>query len=142
MRGFTRRQGKKSAAREPVVRLVYERTSPHGVDSGVEPLIAVCAQEDEAERIKERSSARGRYASWEEHPLTGAEETVRLVEGTIVHVVLLGGDDVDEGPEDPIGVAVYADREAAEQRAAEEHRTTGSPGYHAVSLPIGWRVDG
>ncbi|WP_243789748.1 hypothetical protein [Saccharopolyspora gloriosae] len=128
---------------EPVVRLVYERTSPRGVDSGVEPLIAVCAGVDEAERIKERSSARGRYVSWEEHPLAGsAEKTAALVDGEIIHVVLLGGGDVDGGPDDPIGIAVYAGREAAELRAVEEHRRTGSPGYHAVSLPIGWRADG
>ncbi|MEU6132135.1 hypothetical protein ABZ805_23415 [Saccharopolyspora sp. NPDC047091] len=121
------------------MRVVYERTSP----PGVEPLIAVCAGEVEAERIKEQSSAGGRYASWEEHPLIGsAEGTTSLADGEVIHVVLLGGDDVDGGPDDPIGIAVYADRDAAERRAAEEHLKTGSPGYHAVSLPIGWRAGG
>lgn len=124
------------------MRLVYERTAPFGVDAGVEPLIAVCATEAEAEQVKEASSSRGRYASWESHPLQGATgRTGPLADGEIVHVVLLGGSDIDEGPEDPIGVAVYAEREAAERRAVEEFRKTGSPGYHAVSLPVGWRAD-
>ncbi|MFR9731375.1 hypothetical protein ACL03H_19280 [Saccharopolyspora sp. MS10] len=123
--------------------LVYERTSPPGGDSGAEPLIAVCAEENEAQRVKERSSARGRYASWEEHSLNGfAGRTASLVDGEIVHVVLLGGSDIDEGPDDPIGVAVCADREAAERRAVKEFRETGSPGYRTVSLPIGWRAHG
>lgn len=77
---------------EPNVRLVYERTSPPGVDSGVEPLIAVCATEEAAEQIREESFSRGRYASWEELPLRGAaDRTGPLPEGEIVHVVLLGG---------------------------------------------------
>lgn len=142
MHGFFRSSRNNPAGREPVVRLVYERTSPPGEDSGAEPLIAVCADEAEAERVEESSSARGRYASWEEHPLHGGAGRVRpLVDGEIVHLVLLGGSDIEQGPEDPIGVAAYADREAAERRAAEELRKTGSPGYRAVSLPIGWRAD-
>lgn len=126
---------------EPIVRLVYERTSPPGVDSGVEPLIAVCATKEAAEQIKEESSSRGRYASWEELPLHGAADRAGpLPEGEIVHVVLLGGGET-EGPHDPIGVAVYTDREAADRRATDEHRQTGDPGYHTVSLSIGWRAD-
>lgn len=113
------------------------------MDTGVEPLIAVCADDDEAQRVEEISAAHDRYASWEKHSLNGsAGRTAPLVDGEIVHAVLLGGSDIDEGPEDPIGIAVYTDREAAERRAAEELRKTGSPGYHAVSLPIGWRADG
>jgi len=105
-------------------------------------LIAVCADENEAEEVKQNSSANGRYASWEEHSLNSvAERVAPLVDGEIVHVVLLGGSDIEEGPEDPIGIAVYADREGAERRVVEELRTTGSPGYHAVSLPIGWRAE-
>lgn len=125
---------------EPIVRLVYERTSPPGEDSGVEPLIAVCATEDEAEQIKEASSSRGRYVSWENLPLQGAAgRTAPLVDGEVVHVVLLGGGEA--GPHDPIGVAVYTDRDTAQRRAVEEFRRTRDPGYHAVSLPIGWRAD-
>jgi hypothetical protein len=37
--------------------------------------------------------------------------------GEIVHVVLLGGGS-EGGPENPIGIAVYTDPEAAERRAA------------------------
>lgn len=142
MRGFISRKRMRNAVREPIVRLVYERTSPFGVDAGVEPLIAVCATEEEAEQLKEESSSRGRYASWEKHPLQGAAERADpLADGEIVHVVLLGGGDIEDGPDDPAGVAVYADWDTAEQRAAEEFRKTGSPGYRAVSLPIGWRAD-
>lgn len=136
---LTRRRGRRIAVNEPIVRLVYERTSPPGEDSGVEPLIAVCATEEEAEQIKEASSSRGRYASWEKLPLHGAAgRTAPLVDGEIVHVLLLGGG--EDGPDDPIGVAVYTDRDAAEQRAVEEFRQCREPGYHAVSLPIGWRA--
>ena len=125
---------------EPIVRLVYERTSPPGVDSGVEPLIAVCATEEQAERIKATSSSRRRYASWEKLPLQGASgRTSPLGEGEIVHVVLLG--DAQPEPErDPIGVAVHTDRDAADRRAADEIRRSGDRGYHVVSLPIGWRA--
>ncbi|GAB2763684.1 hypothetical protein GCM10027174_45460 [Salinifilum aidingensis] len=127
---------------EPIVRLVYERTAPPGVDAGVEPLIAVCATEEEAERIKAESAARDRYASWETHPLRGAAgRTTPLADGEIVHVVLLGGGNEPDDPErDPIGVAVYTDGEAAERRAAEERLRSGDPGYHAISLTIGWRA--
>lgn len=124
---------------EPAVRLVYERTSPPGEDSGVEPLIAVCATEAEAEHIvTEAKAVRGRYASFERHLLRDTtDRTTPVVEGAVVHVVLLGGGDA--GPEDPIGIAVYADREPAQQRAVHERDQTGSPGYHVISLPIGWR---
>ncbi|MBA8824254.1 hypothetical protein FHX42_001583 [Saccharopolyspora lacisalsi] len=125
--------------REPIVRLVHERTSPPGVDAGVEPLIAVCATEEEAESIGEASSARGRYASWEHHPLQGAAGRTALVDGEMTHVVLIG--DVEAEPRDPIGIAVRTDRNAAEQRAADELRRSGGSGCHAVSLPIGWRAD-
>lgn len=126
--------------REPIVRLVYERTSPPGVDAGVEPLIAVCVTEDEAEQIRDASSARGRYASWEEHTLQGtAGGYTRLIDGEMVHLVLLG--DVDADPRDPAGIAVYTGRNAAEQRAADEVRHTGDSDYQTVSLPIGWRAD-
>ncbi|ANY08257.1 hypothetical protein [Pseudonocardia sp. HH130630-07] len=109
----------------------------------MEPLIAVCADEDEARRIEADSSARGRHVSWEEHPLQGTDREVGPLEvGRIVHVVLLGGSDIVDGPDDPIGIAVYADGEAAERRAAEELRTTGSPGYRAIALPVGWRAPG
>lgn len=127
---------------EPIVRLVYERTSPPGVDSGVEPLIAVCATEEEAEQIREMSSSHHRYASWERHPLQDAAgRTVPLAHGEIVHVVLLGGSGGEAGPEDPIGIAVYTGSEAAEQRAIEESRRHGDPGYHVVPLHIGWRAN-
>ncbi len=137
MLGFARIRRKKIAVHGPIVWLVYERTTPFGTDSGVEPLIAVCATEEEAEQIKEVSSSRGRYGSWEKHPLQGAaDRTSPLVDGEIVQVVLLGGG--EEG-RDPIGVAVYTDREAAVQRAVDEIRENGDPDYHAVPLPIGWR---
>lgn len=127
-------------AREPLVRLVYERTAPPGADAGVEPLIAVCATEEEAAQIKEVSASRGRYASWEGLPLQdAAARTDPLASGEIVHLVLLGGGEPD--PErDPIGIAVFTDRDAADRRALEERRQTGDPGYHAVSLPIGWKT--
>lgn len=124
--------------REPLVRLVYERTAPPGTDSGVEPLIAVVATEEEAERLKAVSASRGRDASWEALPLQGpGDRTAPLAPGVVVHLVLLGGGGPD--PErDPIGIAVFTDREAAERRALEERCRAGDPGYHAVSLPIGW----
>ncbi|MHA6798711.1 hypothetical protein [Bounagaea algeriensis] len=128
---------------ESIVRLVYERTAPFGVDAGVEPLIAVCATEEEAELIRAESTARDRYASWEKHPLQGAAgRTTPLADGEIVHVVLLGGGNEPDDPDrDPIGVAVYTDRQAAERRATEEWLHSGDPGYHATSLLIGWRAD-
>lgn len=142
MHDSTKRQQAGSAKREPVVRLVYERTATPGEDTGVEPLIAVCADESEAEQVREISAARGRCSSWEEHPLAGGvSRDSPLMQGEIVHLVLLGGHESGQGPEDPIGIAVYADRHAAERRAAEELRVTGSPGYHALSLPIGWRSE-
>ncbi|WP_017975545.1 hypothetical protein [Actinopolyspora halophila] len=126
--------------REPIVWLVYERTSPPGIDAGVEPLIAVCATEAEAENLGRASSARGRYASWEKHPLQSAADRVDpLVDGEMVHVVLLG--DVDADPRDPIAIAVHTDRHAAEQRTAEELHHTGDSDHHTISLPIGWRAD-
>ncbi|PRW62950.1 hypothetical protein [Actinopolyspora mortivallis] len=126
--------------RGPIVRLVYERTSPPGVDAGVEPLIAVCATEEEAEHLEQVSSSRGRYALWEEHPLQGAAgRTTPLVDGEMVHLVLLG--DVDADPRDPIGIAVHTDRQAAERHAAEQAHSTGDADYYAVSLPIGWRAE-
>lgn len=127
---------------ELIVRLVYERTMLFGTDDGVEPLIAVCATEEEAERIRVESAARNRYASCEKHPLQGLSgRTDPLRSGEVVHVVLLGGlHEPGVPPRDPIGVAVYSDEEAAQRRAAEEHQRTGDPGYHAVSLPIGWRA--
>ena len=126
--------------REPTVRLVYERTSPPGVDAGVEPLIAVCTTEEEAEDVRRASDAGGRYASWEEHPLQGAAgRTSALVNGEMVHVVLLG--DVQAEPRDPIGIAIYTEREEAERRTADELHRTGDPGYRTVSLRIGWRTD-
>ncbi|MHA6802969.1 hypothetical protein [Salinifilum ghardaiensis] len=125
--------------REPIVRLVYERTSPPGVDAGIEPLIAVCATEDEAESLEQVSAARGRYASWEHHTLQDAAgRTAPLVDGEMVHVVLLG--EVNAEPRDPTGIAVYTDRTAAEQRADDELQRTGDSDYHTVSLPIGWRA--
>ncbi len=142
MRGFISRKRKKSAVHEPIVRLVYERTHPFGVDAGVEPLIAVCATEEEAEQIKEESSSRERYASWEKHPLQShITRSAPLVNGEVVHIVLLGGGGSAEWPDDPTGIAVYDDRQAAEQRADEEYRNTGRPGYHAISLPIGWHAE-
>lgn len=126
--------------REPTVRLVYERTSPPGVDAGVEPLIAVCATEEEAEDLRKASDARGRHASWEEHQLQDAADRASpLVNGEMVHVVLLG--DVQAEPRDPIGIAIYTDREAAERRTSDELHRTGDSGYHTVSLHIGWRAD-
>ncbi|GAA2330098.1 hypothetical protein GCM10009854_01100 [Saccharopolyspora halophila] len=125
--------------REPIVRLVYERTAAPGVDGGVEPLIAVCATEDEAEDLRRASAIRGRYASWEHHPLRGAAgRAAPLLDGEMVRVVLIG--DVEAEHRDPIGTAVYAEREAAEQRAADELFRTGDTAYHARTLPIGWRA--
>ncbi|WP_242907283.1 hypothetical protein [Actinomadura terrae] len=119
---------------------MYERTSPPGEDSGAEPLIAVCATAREADQVKEASSVRSRYASWEEFRLQGAaDRTGPLADGETVHIVLLGGGEPD--PErDPIGVAVFTDRDAADRCALDERRRSGDPGYHAISLPIGWRA--
>jgi hypothetical protein len=126
--------------REPLIRLVYERTAPPGVDAGIEPLIAVCATEAEAEQVKAASTARGHYASWETLPVHGAAGTGPLTDGTIVHLVLLGGGEAD--PErDPIGVAVYSEPDTARRRARQELRQSGDPGHHVRSLPIGWRAD-
>ncbi|WP_232512797.1 hypothetical protein [Actinopolyspora erythraea] len=119
---------------------MYERTSPPGDDAGAEPLIAVCATEEAAKNLERASSARGRYASWEEHPLQGAGgRTALLVDGEVVHLVLLG--DVDAEPRDPIAVAVHADRHVAQQRTTEESHRTGDSEYHTVSLPVGWRAE-
>lgn len=126
--------------REPIVRLVYERTMPPGVDAGIEPLIAMSATEDEAENIRQASATRDRYASWEEHPLQGAGgRATPLIDGEMVHVVLLGT--VDADPRDPIGIAVYTDRNVAEQCTADERHHTGDSDYHTISLPIGWRAN-
>lgn len=125
---------------EPVVRLVYQRTSPPGEDAGVEPLIAVCVTEEEAEKVKTESSSQGHYVSWEEHPLQGAEAwETPLAGGLMVHAVLQGGNGAEQAGEDPIGIAVYAGLETAEQRADEERRLNQDPGCHAVSFPVGWR---
>ncbi|MHA6800248.1 hypothetical protein [Bounagaea algeriensis] len=125
--------------REPIVRLVYERTAAPGVDGGVEPLIAVCATEDEAEDLRKASAIRGRYASWEQHPLQGAAgRTAPLVDGEVVHVVLIG--DVAAEHRDPIGIAVYTEHEAAERRTSDELRQTGDTTCRTRTLPIGWRA--
>lgn len=129
------------ASATQTVRLVYERTDPPGEDSpNVEALIAVCGTEEQARRVEQESACRGRYASWEEHPLQGAfrGSTTPLAEGEVVHIVLLG--DGPPNPErDPIGIAVFAEWNAANRRAANESHNTGDPGYNVVSLPIGWR---
>lgn len=128
------------AVAEPIVGLVHERTASFGVGAGVEPLIAVCTAEDDAERIEAESASRNRYASWEERPLQGAAgRTTPLTDGEIVHGVLLGGgNEPDDADRDPIGVAVCTDGGTAEQRATEEWQHSGDPGYHAISPPIGW----
>ncbi|TDD03513.1 hypothetical protein E1181_20110 [Saccharopolyspora terrae] len=125
--------------REPIVLLVYERTAPVGVDGGVEPLIAVCATEEEAKALEKASAVRGRHARWEEHRLRGtADRTSPLVDGETVYVVLLG--DIDSSNSDPTGIAVYTDRETAERHASRELHESGSSDYHAVRLAIGWRA--
>lgn len=121
---------------EPIVRLVYERTSPPGVDAGIEPLIAVCATEQAAEELRVAGSHRGRYVSWEALPLTGG--TSDLIGDEVVHVVLLGN--VGAEPRDPIGIAIYTDRHSADSRVTEEVRRTGDTDYRAVSLHVGWRA--
>jgi hypothetical protein len=140
MFGFLKRRRAKKMVFEPIVRLVYERSTPHGSDGGVEPLIAVCATEEEAEELRKASAIRGRYASWEQHPLKSAvDRTTPLVDGETVHVVPLG--DIDSENRDPIGIAVYADHAEAQQRASDELHKSGDLAYQAVTLPVGWQAD-
>ncbi len=116
-----------------VVQLVYAR-------SGLrqhEPLVALVRTEEEAAEIEAQvvTHAPGARVMWETHGVVGGPTD-------IVHVVLLaaGGSGEDEAA-DPIGVAVFADRDDADNDVRIRREADPRVEFVVRTLPVGWRRD-
>lgn len=124
------------------VHLVFARSGPGDGEDVVEPLVAVVADEREAEGLEHSVVARhpASSVSWETHDADGHVPA----EG-VVHVVLQGAPeltmpDATRELAGPIGIAVRSTRGAAERVVRD--RGTSSGDLSVVSLPIGYRRAG
>ncbi len=111
-----------------------------------EPLVAVVRTHDEASALEFEVRERfpGAKVTWETFEVTGKP-------GDAVHIVSLGGLGKSvagtEGAgqawrDDPMGVAVFAERDDADHHAAALATAERSSNYRVRSLPIGWRASG
>jgi hypothetical protein len=114
------------------------------VPEGNEPLIALLGSEDQARGIENRlvRSGAAMRVSWEELPLRTSRSEVpdAIAEGTMVHVVSLGGldeDGVHRGrvlEDDPIGLGAFESLDDARTFAAKQLKDH----VRIRSLPTGW----
>ncbi len=142
MRLFRQASRRHSGESPEEIRLVYACATPEAP----EPLVAVVRTHDEASalEVEVREHFPGAKVSWETFEVTGKPEEA-------VHIVSLGGPGTSvagtEGAgnswkDDPMGVAVFADRDDANTHAAAVAAAEGSSDYRVRSLPIGWRAPG